>query len=83
MPDEAPALDPVEEAMVRLARAMEENPLPPDPFAVWRNAHPEELTKYPGERVLLHPVRGVLAHGTYDMVLGAEEKLTPLRKDKR
>ena len=52
-------------------------PLECDPCHVWMEDHPEELVRYAGERVLIHPTRGVLAHGTIQAVHDVAHQLAP------
>jgi hypothetical protein len=62
----------------RLARLeelkAEELPLELDPVAQWLTSHPEEVAKYTGQQIAVHPTDGIIASGAdfrsvYEQVL--------------
>lgn len=47
----------------RLASAGESlEPVAPDPINAWKQGHRDELQGYSGQRVAIHPTRGIVAH---------------------
>lgn len=40
----------------------DETVIPLDPWQAWINAHPQEIARYPGEHIAVHPERGIVHH---------------------
>lgn len=51
-------------------------PLAADPWQAWIDAHADEVARYRGQRIAVHPERGILASGaTLEEVSAALERL--------